>query len=97
MKKRKWYCKNGTRFETFSVLYEDNSFILVQNDDTKEFSFGPRSDFGSLYGFPVNQSCLADKEAINRLRDWIKIDTGFSLINIGRWEAMIEAIENITK
>lgn len=40
MKKLKWYYKHGTKYEMFSVLYEDDTFMLVQNDDTKTFSFG---------------------------------------------------------
>ena len=91
MKKLKWFYKSGS-FETYSVLDEDDRFILVRNDETGLFSFGPRSCFGSLYGFGVNESCLTAREAVVRLNSWISIDTGFSLLSIGRWRAMIEAI-----
>ena len=96
MEKLRWHYKNG-HFEEYSVLYKDDDYILVQNDETKSFSFGPRYNFGSLYGFPVNTSCLTAKEAITELREWIKIDMGFSLSAIGRWSCMIEAIKNVEK
>lgn len=62
MEKLRWYFKNGTKFEEYSVLYSDDSFILVQNDNTKKYSYGLRRDFGTLCGFPVNQSCLTTDE-----------------------------------
>lgn len=94
MKQLKWYFKHGTTYETYSVLYEDEKFILVQNNNTKKYSFGMIDDFGSLYGFPVNQSCLTSEEAKDVLQDFIEIDKKykeypFSLENISRWENMI--------
>ncbi len=91
MKKIRWFYKNGS-FEEYSVLFEDNRFILVQNDKTKKYSFGPRSDFDSFYGFPVNNSCLTDREIISQLHNYIDIDNGFDLISVGRWKCMIEAV-----
>lgn len=40
MKKLKWYFKNGTRFKEYSVLYDDGKFVLVQNENTKKYSYG---------------------------------------------------------
>lgn len=67
MKTKKWYFKNN--YELYNVLYEDDRFILVQNVDDKLFSFGVASDFSTLLGFPVNQSCLTKNECINKLKD----------------------------
>ena len=99
MKKLKWYYKNGTAHEIFSVLYEDVDFILVQNDNTKNFSFGLKRDFGTLYGFPVNQSCLTPDELKKQLQAFIKIDKKYYNEcphewfneNIARWQNMIKA------
>lgn len=97
MKQLKWYFKHGTKYETFSVLYEDDAFMLVQNNNTKKYSFGVKGDFGSLYGFPVNQSCLESEEAKEILHDFIKIDEQyagcpFADTNIKRWNDMISSI-----
>ena len=94
MKQLKWYFKHGTKFETYNVLYEDETFILVQNDNTKKYSFGVIKDFGTLYGFPVNQSCLTSEEAEDVLNRFIEIDKQyveyhFADINIKRWENML--------
>ena len=98
MKELKWYFKNGTKFETYTVLYEDETFILVQNNNTKKYSFGVIKDFGSLYGFSVNQSCLTVEEAKETLSKFIEIDKQymdcpFANINIIRWGDMIYSIE----
>jgi hypothetical protein len=74
MKKLKWYFKNGTMFEVFSVLYEDDNYILVKNDETEKLSYGLKKDFGTLYGFPVNQSCLTNCECVSMLNAFIEID-----------------------
>ena len=50
-----------TFYEEYKTIYQDECFLLVQNLRTKTFSFGLIQDFGSLYGFPVNQSCLQKK------------------------------------
>lgn len=97
MKQLKWYFKHGTKFETYSVLYEDEAFMLVQNNNTKKYSFGVLNDFGSLYGFPVDQSCLTTEEAKDILHNFIKIDEQyadcpFSSTNINRWNNMISSI-----
>lgn len=100
MKKLKWYYKHGTEFEMFSVLYEDSAFMLVKNDDTKTYDYGVKEDFGTLYGFPVDQSCLTAPEAIDLLQRFIKIDTSYidslgdiARTNISRWSDMIQAIK----
>lgn len=100
MKKLKWYYKHGTKFEMFSVLYEDDTFMLVQNDATKTFSFGVRRDFGSLCGFPVNQSCLTLEECREQLTAFIRIDKGYlnslgeiAENNIKRWQNMIASLK----
>ena len=99
MKKLKWYFKHGTAFETFSVLYEDAKFMLVKNDNTGTYDYGVKEDFGTLCGFPVNQSCLNAPEAIDMLQRFTKIDTSYldslgdiARTNIKRWSDMIQAI-----
>lgn len=100
MKKLKWYFKNGACFELFTVIYENADYILVMNDDTKKYSFGLRRDFGTLYGFPVNQSCLTYQEVIKQLNAFIKIDTRYlpdlgeiAQHNIDRWQDMINSVK----
>ena len=46
MEKLNWYFKHGTIYHVYSVLYEDNDFILVQNDGTQEYSFGLKKTLG---------------------------------------------------
>ena len=94
MKKLKWYYKNGETFEVYSVLYDNGKYILVQNDNTKKYSFGLARDFGSLYGFPVNQSCLTKKEVKERLLAFIEIDKKYNNVNQTQkiYESMLEAI-----
>ena len=100
MKKLKWYFKHGTLHEVYTVLYEDEKFILVQNDNTKNYSFGLTSDFGTLYGFPVNQSCLTLTELKKQLNAFIQIDKKYCKEcphdsfreNIKRWHNMIKAV-----
>ena len=72
MEKRKWQFKNN--YEYYNILYEDEKYILVQNDNSKNYSFGLKRDFGTLFGFPINQSCLSKKECINTLYAFIEID-----------------------
>ena len=99
MKKLRWYFKNRTKFEDYSVLYSDDKFILVQNDNTKKYSFGLSGDFGTLFGFPVDQSCLQADEAKERLTAFIEIDKSYidtlgdiAKNNIERWNNMLEVI-----
>lgn len=99
MEKLRWYFKNGTKFEEYSVLYSDDKFVLVQNDNTKKYSFGLMRDFGSFYGFPVNQACLQIDEAKEQLTAFIEIDKSYidtlgdiAKANIERWENMLKAI-----
>lgn len=99
MEKLRWYFKNRTKFEEFSVLFVDEDFILVQNDNTKKYSYGLKRDFGTLYGFPVNQSCLTKEEAIDMLNVFIDIDKKYidtlgkiAENNIKRWSNMLEKI-----
>lgn len=107
MEQRKWYYKNGTASEVFNVLYCNGKFILVENDETKTISFGLERDFNTLFGFPVNWSCLSPREAINILRGLIRIDSkqeykelrDFEKNTTGKtqvdqWQEMIAAIEN---
>ena len=79
MNKKVWYFKNNS--EVYSVLYEDKTYILVMDDESKLYSFGLRNDFGTLYGFPVNQSCLSKEETIDILKIFIEIDNKYSDIN----------------
>lgn len=96
MRKLKWYFKHGATFEVYSVLYEDKEFILVKNDRTKKHSFGLKQDFGTLYGFPVSQSCLTTGETKETLQRFIDIDERYiseipdiANQNIKRWQDMI--------
>ena len=79
MNKKVWYFKNNS--EVYSVLYEDKTYILVKDDKNKLYSFGLKNDFGTLYGFPVNQSCLSKEETIDILKIFIEIDNKYSDIN----------------
>lgn len=90
MNQARWYNKNGT-YELYDILFEDDLFVLVQNTKTKTLSFGPRSDFGSLYGFPVSSSCLLPEETVALLNDFIQIDAGTCPECVKRWKAMIKA------
>lgn len=99
MEKLKWYFKHGTKYETYSVLYKNDGWILVQNDNTSKYSFGLIRDFGTLFGFPVNQSCLNIDELKDILNDFINIDKRYAgsigVIaenNIHRWENMLVAV-----
>lgn len=100
MEKLRWYFKHGTRYETYSVLYKNDGWILVQNDNSCKYSFGLERDFGTLFGFPVNQSCLTFDEAKEILSDFINIDTKYigsigtiAKENIKRWNNMLLAIK----
>lgn len=95
MKTKKWYFKNN--YELYNVLYEDNRFILVQNNNTKLLSFGLIEDFGTLLGFPVNQSCLNNNQCINILNRFIKIDKQYGNFNntIDIYKAMIKKIKEV--
>ncbi len=97
--KRRWYFKNRTAFEDFSVLYDDGKFTLVKSDLDGLYSFGLCRDFGSFLGFPVNQSCLTSPQAVKVLDAFIAIDKKYlddlgeyAAENISRWEAMKKAI-----
>lgn len=94
MEKLKWYYKNGEVFEEYTILFEQGKYILVQNDCTKKYSFGLSRDFGSLYGFPVNQSCLTKKELKERLLAFIEIDKKYNNANKTQeiYEKMLKAI-----
>ena len=98
MKKRVWHFKRGQ--EVYTVLYEDDRFILVQNDRSKKYSFGMARDFGTLFGFPVDWSCLNAEKAIEVLKGLKSIDEKYldslgeiAKANIERWQNMIKAIE----
>ena len=99
--KLKWYFKNGTKYELYSVLYDDDVFLLVQNDNTQKISFGMKRDFGTLCGFPVSWSCLSVKDAIRILNDLIKVDERYinelgdiAAQSIQRWQGMIKSVQN---
>lgn len=77
MEKLKWYFKGGKCYEEYTVLYSKADRILVQNDNTKKISFGLREDFGTLFGFPVNWSCLTIDEAKDMLARIIEVDNKY--------------------
>ncbi len=92
MKTKRWYFKKN--YEDFYVLYEDECFILVQNINTKKYDFGCIQDFGSFYGFPVNQSCLTKNECIDKLKRFVEIDKKYD--NRGAievWQNMIKKLK----
>ena len=96
MYKKIWEFKNN--FEVFSVLYEDESFVLVFNDESKLFSFGMTQDFGTLCGFPVNWSSLNLNELLDILNRFIENDKKYipqlgdiAKNQIKRWECMINS------
>ena len=95
MKTKKWYFKNN--YELYNILYEDDRFILVQNVNNKLFSFGVASDFGTLLGFPVNQSCLTKNECINTLKRFIGISKEYNDVDktINIYKLMIIKVEEV--
>ena len=92
MEQRKWFFNGGANFELFNVLFDRDGFLVVQNSKTRTISFGAASCFGSLFGFPANQSCLTKDEAISILLDWVNIDNGYGFLT-SRWESMISVIQ----
>ena len=95
MKQIKWYFKNN--YEIYNVLYEDDKYILVQNDNTKKYSFGLKRDFGTLFGFPINQSCLDKEKCINRLNSFIEIDKKYNDVNytMAIYENMLKVLKEV--
>ena len=93
MRQLKWFFNNGANFEQFNVLFDRDGFLVVQNDKTRTISFGAADCFGSLFGFPANQSCLTKDEAISILCDWVKIDNGYDFL-ISRLESIISVIQS---
>lgn len=72
MKKIYWQFKNSS--EEYNLLYEEGNYILVQSEESKKYSFGFKDEFGSFWGFPVNQSCLSKNECIDILNRFIEIE-----------------------
>lgn len=93
MELKRWYFKNN--YEDYNVLFENETYILVQNINTGKYSFGISRDFGSFYGFPVNQSSLNRNECIERLKQFIKIDKIYNDVNntINIYNKMIKLLE----
>lgn len=103
---RRWYFQRGTCYEEFNVLYDNGRFMLVQNRETKAFSFGICEDFGTLFGFPVNWSCLTKDRAIEILQGMIRVDSinpeldaickkQYGYTESEQWQAMIEAVSRV--
>lgn len=94
MELKRWYFKNN--YEDYKVLYQDKNYILVQNMNSKKYSFGLNRDFESFNGFPVNQSCLNKNECIKRLKQFIKIDEKYNNVNntIDIYNKMIESLKS---
>lgn len=103
MEQRKWYFNHGKNSETFNILYDNGRFMLVENAETKKVSFGMCNCFNTLYGFPVNWSCLTRAEAVELLIRLRKIDEknpdlrqiereqwGYTAID--QWCGMIDAL-----
>lgn len=94
MEQRKWFFDGGANFELFNVLFDRDGFLVVQNSKTRTISFGAASCFGSLFGFPANQSCLTKDEAISILLDWVNIDNGYGFLT-SLWERIISIIQAV--
>lgn len=92
MEQRKCFFNHGANFELFNVLFDCDGFLVVQNNETKVISFGTADCFNSLFGFPVNQSCITKDEAISILHNWIEIDESYNF-STSRWKNMISAIK----
>lgn len=103
MEQRKWYFKHGTRYELFNILFDNGRFMLVENCETKAISFGMCDCFNTLYGFPVDWSCLTRPRAIAIISNLVGIDTkypelrelerqqfGYTIID--QWNSMIDAL-----
>lgn len=68
MEQRIWYFKHGTVKQPYDIIYDDGTHICVRSVNSGKYSYGMTHDFGTLYGFPVNQSCLTLSEIIERLQ-----------------------------
>ena len=99
--KERLYARSGEdgSYESYSVLYRDEDYIVVRNDATGKHSFGLAKDFHSGW-FPVNQSHVSADEAVAVLDGFITVDmqytgrlNGAAERGIARWTAMIEAIQ----
>ena len=71
MERIEW--KFGKGSEWYAVLWHNHGQIMVQNENSGKISFGNEEDFGSFYGFPVNNSCLTIREAKERLETLLTI------------------------
>lgn len=100
------YNNSGKSCEVFNVLYENPVFMLIQSTETKLYYFGLRSDFNSIWGFPVNDSALSLNELIERLDELIELDgdpknavyeqvqkQNIGCTNVDMWEAMKSAAQ----
>lgn len=103
MEQRKWYFNHGKNSEIFNILYDNGRFMLVENVETRKVSFGMCGCFNTLFGFPVNWSCLTRAEAVELLIGLRKIDEknpdlrkiereqwGYTAID--QWCGMIDAL-----
>lgn len=72
MERIEW--KFGKGSEWYKVLYRKHGFIMVQSEGNELISFGQENDFGSFYGFPVNNSCLTIGEAKERIKRLLEIN-----------------------
>lgn len=69
MEQRIWYFKNGTVTQPYDIIYDDGKYICVRSVNSGKYSYGMSNNFGTLYGFPVGQSCLPKEEIIKTLSD----------------------------
>lgn len=100
MEQLRWYFNHGKNYETFTVLYKKDDWMLVKSNDTKLYSFGLCNDFGTLFGFPVDQSCLSLEKLKEILGNFLRIDKEYidtlgeiAKENIKRWEDMFLSVE----
>lgn len=98
MEQLKRYYNYGKKYELFNVLYRDSNYILVQDNETKTYSFGLIRDFNTPTFFPTNQSCLSKEKAIDILKWYIEADSkniekySFMKEEVSRWKRMLKSI-----
>lgn len=103
MEQRKWYFNHNKNSETFNVLYDNGRFMLVENAETKKVSFGMCNCFNTLYGFPVNWSCLKKSDAVQLLIKLCEVADKYPEVRqvereqwgyteLEQWRGMIDAL-----
>lgn len=103
MEQRKRYFNHSSRYELYNILFDNGRFMLVENCETKEISFGMCDCFNDPCGFPVAWSCLTRPQAVSTISGLIGIDKKypevqeleqqqFGYTSIDQWNGMIDAM-----